>query len=221
MITETKMEKGLIYLINFQKYGAIILFALLIALSCQISKTEAAGVLEPASEENQVYLLQEQLLKMGYLQTSPTGYYGPATEGAVKEFQQDTGLGIDGRVGARTYKQLINVEQMARVVNGEARGETYEGKVAVASVILNRLESPGFPKTVSAVISQTNAFTCMDDGQYNLTPNHSAYQAVIDAFQGWDPSSGSVYYYNSSTATNEWIFTRSTVKRIGNHLFAR
>ncbi len=204
-----------------KKYGMIFLLSLLVTLFYQVSRTEAAVLLEPRSEGNQVYRLQEQLIKMGYLHASPTGYYGPATEGAVKEFQRDTDLSIDGKVGTRTYQQLLNVEQMARVVHGEARGEVYEGQVAVAAVILNRLESPGFPKTVSGVIFQTNAFTCVDDGQYDLTPNYPAYRAVIDVFKGWDPSNGSVYYYNPSTATNEWIFTRSAIKRIGNHLFAR
>jgi N-acetylmuramoyl-L-alanine amidase len=116
---------------------------------------------------------------------------------------------------------LNEVEKMARVVHGEARGESYIGKVAVAAVILNRLDDPSFPDTVEDVILQTNAFTAVHDGQYDLKPNSYAYRAVIDAIQGWDPTYGSVYYYNPDLATNTWIFSRQSVTKIGNHLFAQ
>ncbi|MGW9103800.1 cell wall hydrolase [Priestia megaterium] len=206
---------------KIKKYGMIMIYSLLLTLLIQVSRVDAAELLNTNSKGNQVYRLQEQLIKMGYLQTSPTGYYGSATEDAIKKFQQDTKLSQDGKVGARTYEQMINVEQMAHIVYGEARGEDYTGKVAVASVILNRLESPEFPKTISDIIYQKNAFSCINDGQINFTPNSLAYQAVIDAFKGWDPTLGSVYYYNPSTATNKWIFTRHTVIQIDNHIFAR
>jgi N-acetylmuramoyl-L-alanine amidase len=91
----------------------------------------------------------------------------------------------------------------------------------VAAVILNRIDDPLFPDNVGDVIYQTNAFTAVHDGQYNLEPSSYAYRAVFDAMQGWDPTYGSVYYYNPDLATNTWIFTRQSVTKIGNHLFAR
>jgi N-acetylmuramoyl-L-alanine amidase len=181
----------------------------------------AHEILHQGSQGQAVYDLQENLKKMGYFNSRPTGYYGFITDQAVKQLQLDSNLLPDGVVGFQTQQQLNSIEMMARVVHGEARGEPYEGKVAVAAVILNRMSTPGFPGNTYDVIFQTNAFTAVHDGQYNLTPNSYSYQAVIDALQGWDPTHGSVYYYNPLLATDEWIFTRDTVTRIGNHLFAQ
>ncbi|QGQ45419.1 cell wall hydrolase [Metabacillus sediminilitoris] len=185
------------------------------------NSTFAQEILHNGSQGQEVYELQEKLEKMGYFNSQPTGYYGSITDDAVKKLQLDSGLLPDGVFGFQTQAKLNNIDMMARVVHGEARGETYEGKVAVAAVILNRMSTPGFPKNIYQVIFQTNAFTAVHDGQYDLTPNSYAYQAVIDALKGWDPTYGSVYYYNPLLATDEWIFTRDTVIRIGNHLFAK
>ncbi|MGG3195448.1 cell wall hydrolase [Priestia aryabhattai] len=184
------------------------------------SPTYASVSLQTTSHKQEITSLQQQLVNMGYLHVQPTGQYGLLTQEAVKNFQRDTGLMQDGVVGPGTYTQIHNVEKMAHVVYGEARGEIYEGQVAVAAVVLNRAKSPGFPESVSNVISQKNAFTAVNDGQYSLTPNQSAYRATIDAFKGWDPTDGAVYYYNPTTATNKWIFTRKAYKRIGSHVFA-
>lgn len=181
----------------------------------------AQEVLQKGSQGQAVYTLQENLRKMGYFTNEPTGYYGSITDNAVRQFQLDTGLFPDGVLGFQAQQKLNNIEMMARVVHGEARGEPYEGKVAVAAVILNRMSTSGFPKNTYDVIFQTNAFTAVNDGQYYLTPNSYSYRAVIDAIKGWDPTYGSVYYYNPTIATNDWIFTRETVNRIGNHLFAK
>jgi N-acetylmuramoyl-L-alanine amidase len=181
----------------------------------------AKEILHNGSQGQAVYDLQENLMKMGYFNSPSTGYYGSITEHAVKQFQLDSELLPDGVVGFQTQQKFNSIEMMARVVHGEARGETYEGKVAVAAIILNRMSTPGFPNNTYDVIFQTNAFTAVHDGQYYLTPNSDSYRAVIDAIQGWDPTNGSVYYYNPLLATDEWIFTRETVVRIGNHLFAK
>ncbi|GHH99431.1 cell wall hydrolase [Neobacillus kokaensis] len=181
----------------------------------------AQEILQNGSQGQEVYNLQDSLRKMGYLPTQPTGYYGPMTEEAVRQFQVDTRVSSTGIFGPQTQRKLNNVEMMARVVNGEARGEEYIGQVAVAAVILNRLSTPGFPKSTYDVIFQTNAFTAVNDGQYYLSPTFYSYRAVIDALKGWDPTYGSVYYYNPTIATDDWIFTRQTVLRIGNHLFAK
>lgn len=108
---------------------------------------------------------------------------------------------------------------LAQVVYGEARGEIYDGQVAVAAVVLNRLEDDGFPDTLHGVVFQKNAFTCVNDGQYYLTPNRTAYQAALEAMQGEDPTGGCLYYWNPVTATSRWIWTRTIETRIGNHVF--
>lgn len=109
---------------------------------------------------------------------------------------------------------------LAKLVYSEARGEPYTGQVAVAAVCLNRVASPDFPNTISGVIYQPWAFTALHDGQFQLEPNNTAYQAAQDALNGWDPTYGSLYYYNPVTATSQWIFTRQTVVQIGKHVFA-
>ncbi|SEA78181.1 N-acetylmuramoyl-L-alanine amidase [Thalassobacillus cyri] len=178
-------------------------------------------ILQPGDQGRSVTLLQEKLILLGYLDTEPTGYYGNLTEQGVKNLQQDFNLPIEGVVGPRTSYQLIEIEKMARVVHGEARGEPYKGKVAVAAVIKNRFYSSEFPSTIEGIIYQDNAFTPVENGQFKLTPNYIAYHAVKDAWKGWDPSQGSTYFYNPKTATSPWIFNNTSPKlKIGKHLFA-
>jgi N-acetylmuramoyl-L-alanine amidase len=185
------------------------------------TNVHAHSLLKVGSQGYEVSELQSHLKDMGFFYGPVTGYYGPITERAVMDFQYKTNLSSDGVAGPSTNLMLNEVEKMARVVHGEARGESYIGKVAVAAVILNRIDDPLFPDNVGDVIYQTNAFTAVHDGQYNLEPNSYAYHAVIDAMQGWDPTYGSVYYYNPDLATNTWIFSRQSVTKIGNHLFAQ
>ncbi|MCL7747984.1 cell wall hydrolase [Halalkalibacter alkaliphilus] len=165
--------------------------------------------------------LQQKLIALEYLHSNATGYYGELTEAAVRQFQYDFNLLSDGVAGPQTLNQLKEVEKIARIVHGEARGEPYKGQVAVAAVVKNRLKSPDFPSSVEGVIYQRNAFTAVMDGQYNLTPTSTSYKAVRDAWNGWDPSEGATYYYNPAIATSEWIFKWTTPKfTIGKHLFA-
>ncbi len=116
-----------------------------------------------------------------------------------------------------------NLQLIARAVNGEARGEPYEGQVAVAAVILNRVRHPSFPNTIAGVIYQPGAFTAVADGQINvpIDPKSTIYKACTDAMNGWDPSGGAIYYFNPKTATNKWIWSRPVIKTIGNHRFAK
>lgn len=177
--------------------------------------------------------VQQKLKELGYYTGSVDGVYGQGTRSAVIAFQKANGLTADGIVGAKTAKALgitLNTQQvsqsssdlylLAKTVYAEARGEPYEGQVAVAAVILNRVESPDFPNTIAEVIYQPWAFTAVHDGQINLEPNETAYSAARDAMNGWDPTYGCLYYYNASTATSKWIFTRTTVVTIGKHVFA-
>lgn len=116
-----------------------------------------------------------------------------------------------------------DVQLMARAINGEARGEPYEGQVAVGAVILNRVKDSRFPNSISGVIYQPGAFTAVSDGQINATISEGStvYKAAQDAINGWDPTSGCVYYFNPSTATNKWIWSRPLVKTIGKHRFCK
>lgn len=114
-----------------------------------------------------------------------------------------------------------DLKLLANAVYGESRGEPYVGQVAVAAVILNRLDNPNFPNSVPGIIFQPGAFTAVADGQIWMTPNESAKKAVQDALKGWDPSSSAIYYFNPVTATSKWIWSRPQIKRIGKHIFCR
>jgi N-acetylmuramoyl-L-alanine amidase len=199
-------------------------FGLFVILFLSFSQTEAeahSSDLQLGSTGQEVTELQAVLQKLGYFHTSPTGYYGSVTENAVSQFQRDFNVPATGYTGPLTRSKLDQVKMMARVVHGEARGEIYKGQVAVAAVILNRLDSNQFPDSTYNVIFQPNAFTAVNDGQYGLTPDASAYQAVRDAYQGWDPSGGATYYYNPAGVTDTWIYSRTVITKIGKHYFAK
>lgn len=164
--------------------------------------------------------IQEQLARMGYYDEDVTGYFNFITSNAVTRFQEDYGLPPTGIVGPATQIKLENVEMMAKIVHGEARGESFIGKVGVAAVVLNRIEDPDFPDSTEEVVFQRNAFTAVNDDQYLLTPTKSAYDAVKEAMDGIDPTMGAVYYYNPAGVSDEWIFSRTVLTQIGRHFFA-
>ena len=118
---------------------------------------------------------------------------------------------------------VSDIQLMARAINGEARGEPYEGQVAVGAVILNRVKDSRFPNTIAGVIYQSGAFTAVSDGQINapIAEDSTVYKAAEDAMNGWDPTGGCVYYFNPNTATNKWIWSRPHVKTIGKHRFCK
>lgn len=118
---------------------------------------------------------------------------------------------------------ISDLQLMARAINGEARGEPYEGQVAVGAVILNRVSSSSFPNTIAGVIYQSGAFTAVSDGQINVAISESStvVKAAQDALNGWDPTNGAVYYFNPNTATNGWIWSRPQIKTIGKHIFCK
>ena len=162
------------------------------------------------------------------------GVYGSQTEKAVRWFQQKNGLQADGQVGDLTLAALGmtptgnggggggsdgSLDLLARLISAEARGEPYEGQVAVGAVVLNRVEHPSFPNSISGVIYQPGAFSCLDDGQFNEPVAESAYRAARDAMNGWDPSYGAIYYFNPATATSKWIWSRPLIVSIGKHRF--
>lgn len=138
---------------------------------------------------------------------------------AVNNLSENSNVSI----AASSSSNASDVQLMARAINGEARGEPYEGQVAVGAVILNRVKDSRFPNTIAGVIYQSGAFTAVADGQINapIAENSTVYKAAEDAMNGWDPTGGCVYYFNPSTATNKWIWSRPYVKTIGKHRFCR
>ena len=200
------------------------------------SQVADAAVLKQGSKGDLVKEVQTKLIKWGYLTGRADGIFGAKTKTAVIKFQRKNGLTADGIIGTRTAQALgislssntssssqttssTNLNLLARVVYGEARGEPYTGQVAVAAVVLNRVKSSSFPNTVAGVVYQSGAFDCVSDGQINLTPNQSAYNAARDALNGWDPTYGCLFYYNPRTATSKWMLSRTVKLNIGNHAF--
>ena len=184
------------------------------------------------SRGTEVRNIQSRLSKWGYNPGAVDGIYGAKTEAAVKRFQRNNGLTPDGIAGPATLAKIglptgssssssyqSNVNLLARVISGEARGESYTGQVAIAAVVLNRVKHSSFPSTIAGVIYQPGAFTAVTDGQINITPPQSCYNAARDALNGWDPTYGAIYYYNPVTATNSWIRTRKVITTIGKHVF--
>ncbi len=201
----------------------------------EVSVADAA-VLKQGSKGDLVKTVQTKLIKWGYLTGKADGIFGAKTKAAVIKFQRKNGLTADGVIGTRTAQALgislssntssssqttssTDLNLLARVVYGEARGEPYTGQVAVAAVVLNRVKSSSFPNTVAGVVYQSGAFDCVSDGQINLTPNQSAYNAARDALNGWDPTYGCLFYYNPRTATSKWMLSRTIKLNIGNHAF--
>ena len=194
----------------------------------------AQGAVAWGSRGEDVAQIQRRLKQYGYLDGAADGIFGQATYDAVVWFQKKNGLKADGVVGATTLAALGITAQsttassaaeseiyiLARLVHGEARGEPYVGKVAVAAVVLNRVRSASFPNTISGVVYQSGAFDCVADGQINLTPDADSIRAARDAMNGWDPTGGCIYYYNPATATSAWIWSREVRLSIGNHSFA-
>ena len=177
----------------------------------------------------QTRIVQSKLFDLGLYSGEIDGIFDDETISSVIAYQKQKGLEQTGKLDAVTTASLgvsassqtnSDLYLLAKLIYSESRGEPYVGQVAVGAVVLNRVENPGFPNTLEGVIYQPWAFTALHDGQFELEPNSTAYQAAQDAFNGWDPSYGSIYYYNPKTATSSWIFSRTTVVTIGNHVFA-
>ncbi|MFG6114499.1 spore cortex-lytic enzyme [Halobacillus sp. MO56] len=243
-------------------------------------------VIQQGAVGDDVIELQARLQYLGFYNGKIDGVFGWGTYWALRNFQYEFGMEIDGLAGQTTKQKLVNatkydegfvkeqirqgkdfsyyggvpkeqqvkkkpqkqnqqgnqqqaegpsntavnvpngfsqndIQLMANAVYGEARGEPYVGQVAVAAVILNRVNSSTFPNTVAGVIFEPRAFTAVADGQIWLTPNETAKRAVMDAINGWDPSSEAIYYFNPDTATSGWIWSRPQIKKIGKHIFAK
>ncbi|EOS56946.1 spore cortex-lytic enzyme [Paenibacillus barengoltzii] len=266
---------GLVLLLFGIGYGADVLRHTLTEGKVNTYKAQPAfseQVIDYGAFGKDVYELQGRLAYLGFYHGKLDSYFGPKTLEALKWFQSEFGMKVDGLAGPKTKLKLYNATKnwkpgmeyantggsnksqdgaankssgggsvkaesedlsasntmglsendlkiMANAVYGEARGEPFEGQVAVAAVILNRVKSPSFPNTVSGVIFQPGAFTAVADGQIWLEPNEQARKAVQQALNGWDPTGGCLYYFNPKTATSKWIWSRPQVKTIGEHIF--
>ena len=224
------MKKKIVFIILL--LGLVVTFD--VVLMSWNSEVEALS--KYGSRGTEVRTIQEKLKRWGYYSGSVDGIYGSQTVSAVKSFQKKNGLTVDGIAGTQTLKAMgitsssssssssnnsSNVNLLARVVYGEARGEPYTGQVAVAAVVLNRVKSSKFPNTISGVVYQSGAFDAVADGQINMTPDTTAKKAAQDALNGWDPSYGAIYYFNPSPATNKWIWSRPMTVTIGKHRFCK
>ena len=213
-----------------------ILILIFITYNILLRNNEVEALSRYGSRGSEVTQIQTKLKRWGYYNGTIDGIYGSKTLEAVKYFQRKNGLTQDGVAGPATLRAMgiytssssssttsnsSNVNLLARLVYGEARGEPYTGQVAVAAVVLNRVKSSSFPNTIAGVVYQSGAFNVVDDGQINLSPNSTAVKAAQDALNGWDPSYGAIYYFNPNTATNKWIWSRPVTVTIGNHRFCK
>ncbi|QRG66091.1 spore cortex-lytic enzyme [Brevibacillus choshinensis] len=204
-----------------------LLLAILAVAIVMPTESFAATQLQRGSVNGDVWDVQYRLQMLGYYNDNLDGIYGSNTANAVRAFQRNYGLTADGVVGDDTWRVMKKVsvnrtemQLLAQLVYSEARGESYVGQVAVAAVAMNRMQSANFPNTIREVIFEPYAFTAVDDGQFWLTPDVTAYRAAWDAVRGWDPSGGALYYFNPDTATSSWIWSRPQIKKIGKHIFA-
>ena len=224
-----------------QKRSKRLRLVLVVLLSVSMVLVALAPAVEAASYKKgssgaMVTQIQTKLKNWGYYTGTVDGAYGSGTERAVRAFQQKNGLTVDGKAGDQTLAAMglsavsgnsggsggasgSQVDLLARLISAEARGEPYSGQVAVGAVVLNRIKHPSFPNTLSGVIYQSGAFTCITDGQFNQPVAESAYRAARDALNGVDPSGGAIYYFNPSTATSSWIWSRPLITVIGKHRF--
>ena len=222
-----------------EKRRLVLALALIFAVNIFIialAQKASADLYKKGSSGATVSEIQSRLKNWGYYSGSVDGVYGSQTEKAVRWFQQKNGLQVDGQVGDLTLAALGipssgggggsrggsydgDVQLLARIISAEARGEPYQGQVAVGAVVLNRVRHPSFPDTLAGVIYQTDAFTAVSDGQFDQPVAESAYRAAQDALNGSDPSGGALYYFNPATATSAWIWSRPLIVTIGNHRF--
>ena len=208
-----------------------------IGITVFLNKNNTIEVLSKyGSRGEEVRQIQTKLKRWGYYSGNVDGIYGTQTLNAVKYFQRKNGLAVDGIAGPKTLAAMgimnssnssssstssNDLNLLARIIYGEARGEPYTGQVAVGAVVLNRVRHGSFPNTIAGVIYQSGAFDAVADGQINYTPNSTAIKAAQDALNGWDPTYGAIYYFNPATATNKWIWSRPETVTIGNHRFCK
>ncbi len=219
----------------WQIVAIILINAFVIAvIGFSVTKTEPT-LSRLGSRGQEVRQIQTKLKSLGLYTGSVDGIYGAGTQKAVRQFQKNCGLTVDGVAGPKTLLYLgINssssssgsysssdIYLLAKVIGAEARGESYTGQVAVGAVVLNRVRHSSFPDTISGVVYQNGAFSAVTDSNWSVEPNETAKKAARDAINGWDPTGGAIYYYNPAKTSNKWIRTRPVVTTIGSHVFCK
>ena len=200
-------------------------------------KQEVQEVLSKlGSRGDEVRRIQTKLKSLGFFNGTIDGIYGVKTQRAVRQFQKSVGITADGVAGQKTLLYMglgsgsssntggyssSDVYLLAKVIAAEARGESYTGQVAVGAVVLNRVDSSSFPDTVAGVVYQKGAFSAVTDSNWSVSPDSTSKKAAQDAINGWDPSGGALYYYNTAKTSNQWIRTRPVITTIGRHLFCK
>ncbi|CCQ97895.1 Spore cortex-lytic enzyme [[Clostridium] ultunense Esp] len=210
-----------------KKQAKVLFLLTLLLITFLPSLAEANPLLGYGDQQGFVYDLQHRLNQLGYFTGRQDGRFGKETYQAVLRFQKDYGLKADGLVGDKTWRALYSrtfteeeIQLLTRVVHAEANGEPYAGQVAVAAVILNRLESPDFPKSIKGIIFEPYAFESVANGTIWQTPDATARRAVYDAIRGYDPTHGALFFFNPATAKSKWMWSRKPLATIGHHIFA-
>lgn len=189
------------------------------------------------STGSEVRQVQTKLKQLGFYSGAVDGIYGNNTKTAVTAFQKSCGITADGICGAKTLLYLglggssssgyntqysdADVQLLAKVISAEARGESYEGQVAVGAVILNRIAHPSFPDSMSGVVYQNGAFSCVYDSNWYEPVSETSKKAAIDAINGWDPTGGSIYYFNPAKTNDAFMHSRPVIRVIGSHYFCK
>ncbi len=211
----------------------ILFIAVLSSVATKSTPYESVEVLSKlGSRGSEVRRIQTELRNLGIYGGSVDGVYGVRTVSAVKQFQKNCGLTVDGIAGPKTLLYLgittsssstssNDLYLLAKVIAAEGRGESYTGQVAIGAVILNRVDHPSFPDSIAGVVYQQDAFTCVRDSNWNTEPDSTSKKAAQDALNGWDPAGGAIYYYNPDKTSNQWIRARPVIVVIGDHVFCR
>lgn len=217
---------------------AIILLNAIVITAIAYSYGESTQTLSRlGSRGEEVRQIQQKLKSLGLYSGSIDGIYGTQTQKSVRQFQKNCGLTVDGIAGPKTLLYLglgsgtssgstggyssSDIYLLAKVIAAEARGESYTGQVAVGAVVLNRVRHSSFPDSISGVVYQSGAFSCVNDSNWNIAPSDTAKKAANDAINGWDPTGGAIYYYNPAKTSNTWITSRPVITTIGNHVFCK
>lgn len=230
-------------MIKSKKFTSFIAFALvaLIMLGATVnnyitltdSDESISTISKLGSRGEEVRKIQQKLKDLGFYKGSVDGIYGTSTKKAVTAFQKNCGITADGIAGAKTLKFLglgsstastsaytnSDVKLLAKLIAAEARGESYKGQVAVGAVVLNRVAHASFPDTISGVIYQKGAFSCVNDSNWKVEPTAESLKAAQDCINGWDPSGGAIYYYNPAKTSNAFMHSRPVITVIGRHRF--
>ena len=221
----------------FLQVIAIIIINVFVIAAIAYSYADSSQTLSRIGSRGQeVRQIQQKLRELGLYSGSVDGVYGTATQKAVRQFQKNCGLTVDGIAGPKTLLYLglgsgtsssaggyssNDIYLLAKIIAAEARGESYVGQVAVGAVVLNRVQHSSFPDTISGVVYQAGAFSAVRDSNWNVAPDATSQKAARDAINGWDPTGGAIYYYNPAKTSNRWIRTRPVVTTIGRHVFCK